>query len=129
MRYLLHNHILLHNNVYFQSYLVTWAPSYSILYVTWTWLHIYLYRLVEDEDWATVQTFTIQLTCHVRSLIHNCNQDIPHPNQHILEVSQSTPSPPQPTHSKCQSVNPFPTPTNTFLWSIIAPQRLLALWR
>uniref|UniRef100_K1PX53 Inscuteable-like protein n=1 Tax=Magallana gigas TaxID=29159 RepID=K1PX53_MAGGI len=45
-----------------------------------------LFKLVEDEEWETVQTFTIQLTCHVRGLIHNCGRDIPHPNQFILEV-------------------------------------------
>lgn len=47
-----------------------------------------LFKLVEDEEWETVQTFTIQLTCHVRGLIHNCSRDIPHPNQFIIEQQE-----------------------------------------
>ncbi|XP_061185599.1 protein inscuteable homolog [Saccostrea echinata] len=47
-----------------------------------------LFKLVEAENWSAVQTFTIQLTCHVRGLINDCNQNMPNPPLHILEQQE-----------------------------------------
>ncbi|KAK3097404.1 hypothetical protein FSP39_009333 [Pinctada imbricata] len=47
-----------------------------------------LFRHAEDENWSTVQSFTIKLTCHIRSLIQECNQSIPHSPAYILEQQE-----------------------------------------
>ncbi|XP_071136156.1 protein inscuteable homolog isoform X1 [Mytilus edulis] len=47
-----------------------------------------LYKSVNSEKWKNVYPYTIQVTCHIRSLIHECNETMPNAPTYILEQQE-----------------------------------------
>jgi len=45
-----------------------------------------IFRCVENEKWKHIQPLTVQVTCHIRSLIQECNKYLHHMPNFILEV-------------------------------------------
>ncbi|XP_033739941.1 protein inscuteable homolog [Pecten maximus] len=48
-----------------------------------------LFKYVEAEKWAAVRSLVMQLTCHIRSLIQECNLCLPDPPSYILEQQET----------------------------------------
>ncbi|WAR07807.1 INSC-like protein, partial [Mya arenaria] len=49
-----------------------------------------LFKCVEGEKWRHVNPLTVQVTCHIRSLIQECNKCIHHTPNFILEPKMSS---------------------------------------
>ncbi|KAL5009728.1 hypothetical protein ScPMuIL_012033 [Solemya velum] len=47
-----------------------------------------LFKYVELERWTNVRPYTLQVSCHIRSLIHDCNKNIPEPPPYIIEQQE-----------------------------------------
>ncbi|XP_052277363.1 protein inscuteable homolog [Dreissena polymorpha] len=47
-----------------------------------------LFKCVENEKWRHVQPLTVQVTCHIRSLIQECNKCLHHTPNFILEQQE-----------------------------------------
>lgn len=47
-----------------------------------------LFKCVENEKWRHIQPLTVQVTCHIRSLIQECNRCLHHTPNYILEQQE-----------------------------------------